>query len=413
MRYEVHVLSPLSDRKATVSGALRLDALHEFLTGPQDDGGGALLTVEQAYRFVPWERRAVNLIANAVSHVPFALWSGEKDVAESNPLALRLPRLINLTARSVEKIGCAYWLLEANKVGRNVMPRFVPAKSVKPVIDKEKGITGFDIGFSTGGKSFPLDQVVYFHLPNDDSETEADTPPSKTAVEAASLLWAANRVASKFYAGGMVQTSLVIVPSVTSDDELKRIEGFFKRMATGLRNVFRVIAVRSGVDVKTIGQTIRDARMPELVLEARDDVAVAHDIPPTVLDGKAANFATAQSEWYGFYIAKVIPMAEWIENVVNEQFLIRIGLRLEFQSSRLEIMQAAQLEQAQATQALYNPLPGDGIIDRDEARDLVGYVEREEVASPNSESPNGKVRGDDLRAATEAVNRAVAAMERR
>jgi len=392
MRYDVRITSPLSGSKATISGPIRLDALHEFLTGPRDDATmrDALLTVEQAYRFVPWERRAVNLIANAVAHVPFALWSGEEDVAESNPFALQLPRLLNLTARSIEKNGRAYWLLESNRLGRNVMPRFIPAKSVKPIVDRERGLTGFNIGFSSSTRDFPLEQIIYFHLPNDDSEIEADTAPSATAVEAASLLWAANRVASKFYAGGMVQTSLVIVPTATQEEELQRIEGFFKRMATGLRNVFRVLAVRAGVDVRNIGQTIRDARMPELIAEARDDVAVAHDIPPTVLDGKAANFATAQSEWYGFYITKVIPMAEWIESEINLQFLSPLNLRLEFQSQRLEIMQAAQLEQAQATQALYNPLPGDGIIDRAEARDLVGFAMHEETEQPEKRSPNGK-----------------------
>ena len=133
-----------------------------------------------------------------------------------------------------------------------------------------------------------------------------------------------------------------------------------------------------GVDVKSVGQTIRDARMPELVAEARDDVAVGMDIPPTVLDGKAANFATASSEWFGFVTNTVIPKAEFLVETINAQYLARLDLYMELEPQQLEIMQSVQLEQAlSVTRLLGDPTTtGISIIDVDEARALLGFPER-------------------------------------
>jgi len=436
-RYTVNVVSAFGNMagKAGFGGSVRLDAFHEFITGPHDEVTGALLTGDQAYRQVPWVRRAVNLIARSVSHVPFVIWSGSQDVTESIPIT---ERLLFVTQKSLEKYSKAYWLLEGNRVGKNITPRFIPAKSVKPIVDNERGLVGFRIQFSTGSRDFGLDEVVYFHIPSDESETECDPSPVDCVREAAGLLFAANRVASKFYAGGMVSTSLIVLPATTNDDEVKRVEGFFRRMATGMRNVFRVLGVRGAVNVENVGQTIRDARMPELVAEARDDVAVGMDIPPTVLDGKAANFATASSEWFGFVSNTVIPKAEFLEETINAQYLRRQGMTMEIQPWLLEIMQSVQLEQAQAVAALFNPLPGDSLITKDEARALVGM---EPIAKPMPEPAADGEEGEEMGeaeigkrmwlnwqrafrvgrrnghgnaiiAATESLNKAIALMER-
>ena len=375
--YTVNVLSAFGNTsaKSGYTGSVRLDAFHEFITGPHDEVSGALLTGEQCYRQVPWVRRAVNLIARSVSHVPYTIYAGEQDVTESAPIT---ERLLFVTQKSLEKYSKAYWLLEANRVGKNITPRFIPAESVKPIIDKIQGLIGFRILFSTGTRDFSLEDVVYFHVPSDESETEVDSSPVDCVREAAGLLFAANRVASKFYAGGLVGTTLITMPATTAPEEIQRVEGFFRRMASGIRNAFRALGVRAGVDVKSVGQTIRDARMPELVAEARDDVAVGMDIPPTVLDGKAANFATASSEWFGFVTNTVIPKAGFLVETINAQYLARLDLYMELEPQQLEIMQSVQLEQAlSVTRLLGDPTTtGISIIDVDEARALLGFPER-------------------------------------
>lgn len=391
-KFDVHILTAQGGVKAGYGGSVRLDAFTEFVTGPHDDSDGALLTVDQAYKRVPWLRRGVNLRAFAVSHMPFAIWSGDDDVTEAWSLTPYLSNLLLKTEKSLVKRGKAYWLLEANRLGKNITPRFVPAKSVTVKLDQERGLVGFIVQFSTGAQFVELERMVYFHLPNDDSETDADSAPAVAAQEAASLLYAANRTASKFYAGGMVGTSIISVPITTSDDEIKRIEGFFNRLSRGIRNAFRSLGVRAGIDIKSVGQSLRDSRVPELVAEARDDVAVALDIPPTVLDGKAANFATAQSEWFGFVTNTVIPECEWIADVINTQWLNRQGLFLEFQPGRLEVMQAVQLEQAQAVIQLVGG-QGVALISVPEARALIGFPERETETDGDEEETDE----DDLK----------------
>lgn len=385
-RYEHHVISALGGMKAGYSGSMRLDAFHEFITGPHDAADAALLTAEQAYRRVPWVRRGVNLLSFAVSHVPYSIMESEQDVTESSPITMRL---LQLTQKSLEMRGRAYWLIERNRLGTRQTLRYIPARSVKVNVDTTTGIVGFIVQFSTGSKPIPLEDMVYFHLPNCDSETEADPAPIESVLESASLLYAANRVASKFYAGGMVGVSLISLPAQTSNDEITRIEGFFRRMATGIGKAFRALGVRATVDVKQVGQTIRDSRMPELVAEARDDVAVGLDIPPTVLDGKAASFATAASEWFGFITQTVLPRAELIAEVANEQYLSKIGQYMELHPELMEIMQSVQLEQAQAIVTLVGDpnVTMQPLISIEEARAMLGFPEREMENPTGEEMP--------------------------
>src|SRR5512139_1942924 len=64
-------------------------------------------------------------------------------------------RLLALTKKSLTKHGCAYWLIETNRVGKMPTPRYIPAKSVRPLTDQEQGIIGFEIQWSSGKRQYP------------------------------------------------------------------------------------------------------------------------------------------------------------------------------------------------------------------------------------------------------------------
>ncbi len=121
-----------------------------------------------------------------------------------------------------------------------------------------------------------------------------------------------------------------------------------------------------GKSVNTVGDNV------QLIESNRQDVAVAMQVPPTVIDGKSASFATADKDWFGFFITTVIPQTERHEETINRDYLTPLGLQIVFQFERMEIMQAAQLSQAEATRRLV----GDStipIISVEEAREIVGF----------------------------------------
>src|SRR5512139_1887227 len=373
-KYEINVISAFDAGKSGYSGSIRLDAFTEFITGPHDDSQETLINIDKAYRCVPWLNRGVNLRADAVSHVPWHLeTAGGADVTETAEwqyIVIKMRRLLALTEKSLTKHGCAYWLIETNHVGKMPTPRYIPAKSVRPLTDQEQGIVGFEIQWSSGKRQYPLEQIVYFVLDNDDSEIAPDIAPARVALEAAGLLFASNAVPARFYAGGMVPVSLITVPVTTQKEDIAKIETFFKRMATGLKRMFSVLGVYEGVKVETVGHRLKDSITQEITGSARDDVAVALGIPPTVLDATSANFATASSEMISFILNTVFPECDSIQDVANEQFFARLGLKFVFDKNQHEIMQTIQLAQSDSAVTLAG---GVALIKRSEGRKLVGY----------------------------------------
>lgn len=386
-KYEINVISAFDQGKSGYSDSIRLDAFHEFITGPHDDSQETLINLEKAYRCVPWLHRGVNLRADAVSRVPWHIeTTGGADVTEREEwqyLVIKMRRLLALTEKSLTKHGKAFWLIETNRMGKKATPRYIPARSVTPLTDPVRGIIGFEIAWSGGSKTYPLDQVVYFVLDNDESEILPDIPPAQVALEAAGLLYASNAVPARFYAGGMVPVSLVTVPITTQQSDVDKIESFFKRMATGMRKMFNALGVREGVDVKTVGHNLKDSITEEITRAARDDVAVALVGVPTMLDATSANYATASSETVNFILNIVFPECDTIQDIANEQFFMRLGLKFVFDKSQHEIMQSIQLAQSQAAVSLAGP----NLLKRSEGRELIGY-EPDDIpdAQPGDES---------------------------
>jgi len=374
-KYEINVISAFGESKTGYSGSIPLNAMTEFITGPHDGTSETLINLDKAYRCVPWLNRGINLRADSVSHMPYYIETdGGKDVSEAEEykyLTTKLTTLLALVEKSLVKRGVAYWLIEKNLIGKKPTPRYIPARSVRVMTDPEAGIVGYEISWSSGTRKYPKDQIVRFVLENDDSEIDPDVSPAQVALEAAGLLYAANAAPARFYSGGFVPVSLVTVPLSTQKADVDKIENFFKRMATGLKKMFSVLGVYEGVKVETVGHTLKDSITPEITASARDDVAVALGVPPTVLDSTSANYATASSEMIGFYVNTIFPECDLIQSAANEQFFDPLGLRFVFDFALHEIMQTIQLAQADGVVTL----TGKPVLTVDEGREMLDFEE--------------------------------------
>lgn len=412
-KYQINVISAFGEGKSGYSGSIPLNAFTEFITGPHDGTSDTLINIDKAYKRVPWLHRGVNLRADSVSYMPCHIeratdnakiaanlsyqqavkrlrgtkeYSDGMEIGDQSEYAYlidRLPRLLALTEKSLVKRGKAFWLIEENRAGKKKTPRYIPSQSVKILTSPEVGIIGYEIQWSSGARQYSVEQMVYFSLENDDSEIEPDVSPAQVALEAAGLLYAANAAPARFYSGGFVPVSLVTVPLTTQKADVEKIENFFKRMATGLKKMFSVLGVYEGVKVETVGHTLKDSVTPDITSAARDDVAVALGIPPTVLDSSSANYATAESEMIGYYINTIFPECGLIASIANEQFFKPIGLTLVFDYELHEIMQTIQLAQASGVVTLTGKPP----LTVDEGRAMLGYDEMDEEDKPEEPGP--------------------------
>jgi len=298
------------------------------------------------YRGVPYLYRAVRLRCDALSGVPIKLYKGEDEIDWPYPTSLS--DLIWKWEASLLLKGAAYGEIIANDSGykkdvqyRNPFHMYVEYRDGVITIKQNQSGAIWKNNIYSG--EYEMLYIAEFD-PGQDILPGISTASAANAD--AKLLYALSKFPEAYFEGGAMPVTVVGVDT-TDEGEIKRIESFFKRVATGLKNAFRVVGVRSGsVDIKTITPPLKDLAMPEISDEAKYNISVAFGIPKTMLDSEAANYATAVEDRKSFYEETLKPRARMYEAALNEQLLDRDDMRLEFAFDELDLYQEDESERA-------------------------------------------------------------------
>lgn len=340
----------------------------------RDVGGAPLTTVELAYRTVPWLHRAVLLRAQTVSAVQWRLLNEDNEEIDAPDVMARVREWMGVTLYLAELSRClygsAYFVLERNRVGRNLTPKHIPSPYVAPEWSADRSeIAGWRVSSTQRSSRVAPDAMLYTWLPNPFSPTEPGPAPASVALQAAGLLAALDEMATRYFRSGAVPITAVLVPPTVPREERERVETWFQRAAAGIRNFAKFLTINKDTEFKTLGNNLKDALAVELVEQQRDNVAAALGVPPSVIDGTAANYATAQSDMVGFYVHTIIPECRAIADDFTRRLFAQFGLRFEFDYNSIDAMQSIQLQQAQALSALTGGVP---LLTVDEARAWLG-----------------------------------------
>ena len=335
------------------------------------------LTALRAYEIVPWLFRAVNLRANNIASFPLALMKGETDVTDDEAYAGLMKSLRrNLWLAEASKIvtGAGYWAIEANATGRNVTLRWLPSNNVLPRYTTSQGLTLFHFTGNyhealTTEREIPLDRMIWFWEPNLQSEVQPGPAPAAVALAAASMLYALDAFTANFFNRGAVKVTVFEIPPSTSKADKDEFTNFLQRQMAGVKQAFRMLAVRGGMKPTVIGSDVKETQAPELTALQRDNVAAALGVPASIIDGRSSDESNTRSEKAAFVIDTVIPEMELLAETANEKLFSRLGLELVLHPELLEVMQQVQLDQiASITEAVGGP-----ILTKDEGRALAGY----------------------------------------
>lgn len=333
----------------------------------------ALTSVEYAYQSVPWLYRACTLRAQAVSALPWDV----VDAGDDTPLdgvrgfsdhRVWLQDVIWMAELSRTLYGAAYFLLERNRAGAMITPRYVPAPLVTPDVDETGDIRSFRIALVGGGGPRSPDSIAWTWNPNPFSERAPGVAPAAVALQSAGILLAISQMVTRYFASGAVPVTAVLVPPSTPRQDRDRLENWLTRVAGGVRNAMKFLALNRDTEFRQIGSSLRDTIVADLTPQQRDDVAVALGVPPTVIDATSANYATASTEMLSFYLTTVLPEADSISAHLTRRMFARAGARLMYHRGRVEVLQSAQLEQARVVQSLTG---GQAIMTVDEARSWI------------------------------------------
>jgi HK97 family phage portal protein len=346
-----------------------------------DNQSGFTITVDNAFRRVPWLFRGIHYRAAAVASMPYALTRGKRDVTESpeyKRLTGKLKQLLYKTEMSLTTKAAAYWIKNVNAVGRNVTPDWLAADTMTYENDSQ-GITKFlrtlDIN---NPQEYEPDRIVYFWLPDHDTELGPGTAPATVALRACGLLDNLDTFAEKYFARGAIKATLLSIPGNTPQKEQDRLETWWNRLLSGVSSAWKSIVLKSTVVPTIIGEGLEDTATDKLTTQKREDIANALGVPQSLLFSNAANFATAAQDDLHFYMKTIMPECDLIEETLNTQLFAPEGLTFAFLPQKLETFQQYELQKAQAIQVL----AGEPVLTVDEAREMLGRGPKPKTEAP-------------------------------
>ncbi|MDD3089825.1 MAG: phage portal protein [Candidatus Omnitrophica bacterium] len=334
-------------------------------------------SVATLYKYVPLLFRAVQLRCDALSSVPVAIMKGKENEVDW-PYPTKLGNLIWQWEASNLLAGAAYGEIVTNKSGfrKDIKYRNPFDMNVK----YDRGVYQFKQNSSGAVWYNEPEAGQYQMLYIKEFDPTQDTGPGIGAGKAsnidAKLLYAISKFPEMYFEGGAMPVTLLGIDS-NDRNEIERIQSWFRRSATAIKNAFRVLGVRAGsITPVTLTPPLKDLSFPEISEMAKDNIAMAFGIKQTLLDSEAANYATAQEDRLSFYEDTIKPRARIFEDALNEQLLARDGLRLEFRFGEMDIFQEDESERAD----LLNNLTTAG-LPIEVSLQLAGYKLTEEQLS--------------------------------
>lgn len=332
----------------------------------------------RAYATVPLVYRCVRLISDSLSSVPLRCYRGTGDNrtevdwpwAELDPAGWTYK-----TTAALLISGAAYSVRLGNGLRRGMGLQWVNPSSIVPsargVDEYGRPVIRFTQSNATGGQvsSWGMDQMLYIREYNPADDVLPGPSAARVALTDAGLIRYLTRFASYYFEKGAMPLTILSVDRNTSDVEVKRVEGLFKQLASGISKAWSVIALRGGKDSApfTLTPPLRDLVISELHEQARRAVAAAFGIPQTMLED-AANYATASEHTMQFWQTCVRPRGRMITAALNEQIGKSMGLTFEYAFDELDIFQEDEAQRASSLVQLTNA--GLSLLD---AMDILGY----------------------------------------
>lgn len=304
-------------------------------------GAGPTTDADLYYRYIPWVRRAIELIAGAADHVPWELQRGTGYTVDAsanweNKLGyFDDPQpLIGLVIRSLLLYGRAYVLKERNRA-RVLRLRYLTPSSItweiatnpagEQLVNKTTGKPLLKFTRTVNNQKFEYteEDIVYFWLP--DPSVEIGPPeswPAKSAVVASNVLYQFDTILGKFFERGMIKPLIITASGNPPKEERERIESWFTRLFQGVKNAFQVRLLNADkLTVQDIASDFSGVADLEISADKRHDIGAAFGIPDALLFSDAANYSTAQVDQKNFYDQTVIPLLSFVLHCLTVQLV--------------------------------------------------------------------------------------------
>lgn len=245
------------------------------------------------YESVPWLFRGVNARSDAVANLPVTFMVNGKEVIDyTPPFYLEWETFLNEIEGDLTLFGAAYYWMDIDKPLRTRKIERLTPNSIKPILSSELGLVGFERKISGKTTKFSIDEIGWIWLPNRRKELGNGTSPAYAALKASGTLTAVDSFIGKFFEQGTISPTIIGLDDSVEDADVQRIENWFKRTVTGVKNAFGAVAIRGSIKPALLSQNdLEKLSLKTLTDEKREDIATALGVPQTLLFSNAANYA--------------------------------------------------------------------------------------------------------------------------
>jgi len=352
--------------------------------GEKDDSD-----ITKVYKESAFFRRCVDVRGLALSNLPRDIVRDGEAIPEDE-LSDAVPQLNDLDdwlfqiEVAMTLYAQAYLLKQQNALRDEIAPRWLAPKSIKPKYNNTVGLSHFErTRKGQEPEKLEPEEIVYFWTPPIDAEVGPGPAEGKAAIDAASVLDSSTNFARQFFVRGAVFPILLSVDGNPPRSEMDKLEIWWKRLLRGVKDAWETVAIKASVKPEIIGPPVSEMAMRDLTEIQRENVATALGVPHSIVMSNAANFAVSHQDYINFYDMTLNPRAKRVAKTFNNQYLNELGLRLVFRPERLEVFQKQNLETADQLVSLVT----GKVLERNEARDMLGYEPLEDDPEADDEQP--------------------------
>jgi HK97 family phage portal protein len=389
-----------STRPARIKGGPLFDAFHGIRRREERDLNASRPDLARAYASAVWAYRCIKLRADSVAGVPLVLLdrSGEPVadhpilnlLQDVNPYTMNLGDLLRATEAAYNIWGTAYWLKTlSTKVGLGPVLTngsggacgikwltWLNPQTVEPVVDGQRGITGYKQTVNGQTRTFSPEEVIAFRNfdPLDDL---GGLSPLSVALNEVNAELNASRFVSAFFANDARPAGLLSTDTPIVESEMERIRGWWNRLFQGAANKWKTGIVGGGLRWQTITFPPTDLALKELREEDRRAICAVFGVPSALAGAwEAATYATAREQKASFYEDTIIPQLEYIAEVLNWSLLPHYpdltarDARLAWDLDSIAALRESATDKAERLTHLFQ----SGVITRNEVRAGLGMV---------------------------------------
>lgn len=361
--------------------AVSLGDFDEFLdwlvTGEAQSGAP-----QDLYEAVVWTFWCVNLRADNIAQVPYKVYPMDQEDDEEGTeidFGIDLAQILWQTEAWLCLKAAAYIhkLYNRRKLERI---RVLNANSMRVKSWDDWGPLSFEQRRGQERRTYQADEIVYFRTFNAKDDIREGTSSGAVGSASASLIYNSNAWAAAYFANGAIPAVLLTTDGVVSPKEKKNVENKWRQMFQGVRKAFSTAVLEQGMKPTIVGQPLRSLAMPQLEKIQREQILGAHKIPPGLAEAKtnkAERKALQEELWTHCLIPEI---NVWIKPVLDQQLFNPHGLRISFDYSTIEVLQAAELEKAQGMSFVIDSVIlaayRENVVSVSEARAWIDYVGR-------------------------------------